>query len=64
MTPIEEEILCEYPCGFRKGRSTVEQLFSMRQLRLSRQSIWIGNPPENNTADKRLFDGIKTKSKD
>ena len=32
LSPISENVLEEYQCGFRKGRSTSDQLFNIRQL--------------------------------
>lgn len=32
LTPITEEILGDYQCGFRRGRSTTDQIFIVRQI--------------------------------
>ena len=32
MTPYANEIIGEYQCGFRRNRSTVEHIFSIRRI--------------------------------
>ena len=32
MTPHANEIIGEYQCGFRRNRSTVDHIFSIRQM--------------------------------
>ena len=32
MTPYANEIIGEYQCGFRRNRSTVDHIFSIRQM--------------------------------
>ena len=32
MTPYADEIISEYQCGFRKNRSTIDHIFSIRQI--------------------------------
>ena len=32
MTPYANEIIGEYQCGFRRNRSTVDHIFSIRQI--------------------------------
>lgn len=49
---IYEETLGEYQCGFRKGRSTTKQLFTMRHLL---EKLW-----EHNITSYHLFIDFRT----